>query len=286
MIPYRYPFRLIVLIAVTLVGFLSTPLLAVDVASVSGTLSLDGEATDLKHISVDTFGRDSLLVLVAHDELAPPCTAFDGTALADKKRLTGVLLTIDRETLELTQGVNGVFHPQVDYFDSINSVREGLALEKTDGKAVGSFKQTLTLDDKEIVVALDLSLPLEVEEPPVRPRSVSGADSKPGKAFVELMNAILEGDVEAVKKGVAAEMKEQMDGTEVTPEMLRGAADFMFPVEIAITDTAIDGDAAVLTASGDTEGCVENERSSGRIEMLKEGGRWKTAKVSWESKSE
>jgi hypothetical protein len=91
----------------------------------------------------------------------------------------------------------------------------------------------------------------------------------------------MDADVEAVKSRVAAEARDQLESGGFEIELLRDFADFMLPESMTVTESAIEGKRAVLSATGVRQACSGSETSEGSIEMIRERGDWKVAKVSW-----
>jgi hypothetical protein len=256
------------------------------VASARGSISADGESTTLEHVSLGALYGDTVVVLVSDVELEPPCDVHSAMAIAEKQPLTGVLFTIETDTLEqlVEGGLNTLFVPGVEPYEGYGAITSGLSLERVDGVARGTLETSAALNETTYEVAVELSIPLVIPAPPVPPRSVTGADSDPGKAFVRLVDSVMTGDFESVKGLATAELRGQMEQVdpEEAGEALAAFAEFLLPERIAITDTSVEGDRAVLSAEGVTQACLGPEQSTGTIELQREGTAWKIASVKFE----
>lgn len=256
-------------------------------AVVKGSVSVAGKSTALEHIALGTMGEEAIIVLVTDRALPPSCDVFAAMAIAEKEPLIGVQFTVHPETLDLRSegGINLTFYPGISITEGYSKIKSGLTLErKQEGWAQGMLVDSIQVGDKTLDVSIELEFPLVIPDPPIAPRVVIGADSKPGRAFAELVDAIVAGDLEAMKELSVAELESQMSQIEPeeAAEMIAMFADFLLPVEITITDSKIEKARAVLSAKGRTEACLGLEESTGQIELVREKRKWKVASVKFE----
>jgi WD40 repeat protein len=107
----------------------------------------------------------------------------------------------------------------------------------------------------------------------------SGASSKKDKevenAYMEYRKAMRSGDVNALKGLVVKEKASSLEAEGAAQALALAGA--MTPAEVTVTDTAVEGNAATLTASA-------GGGLTGTVHLLKEDGRWKLYDESWEMK--
>lgn len=251
----------------------------------AGSLSHGGESTTLGEISVVSLYDDGVAVLVADRPVRPPCEVFDAMGIAEKESLTGFVITVDKGSLELHRGgLNSLLHPGLPSGSQFGLIEDGLSLERSEGGFVqGTLAGSYEYRGESYELSVELSFPLDLEAPVIRPRRVEGAESKPARAFAEFVEAVVSGDLEIVKGFSTAGFREEIDQIDPAEaaEMLPAFADFFLPATITITDSEVDGDRAVLTANGVSEVCMGTEESAGLVELVREGRRWKIASVSF-----
>lgn len=255
---------------------------ASDGARVTGSLQIDGKTIPIKEILVEPFGSDAVSVLVSDAELPPPCSPLDAMAVVETHPLTGVMFTVTND-LELSPSGNALYNPALDRMDGYGVIRKGLTLKRSGRMARGTLNDTLEVKGHQIAIDLDLSIPMQQNEAPLTPRQIEGADSEPARALVKFVDAVIDGDTDQVMSGATSEMRKQLESAGGAADILPQLADFMLPLKMTITGTKVEGDHATLTAKGETPACMKTETSDGRIELQREDGAWKIAKISWES---
>ncbi len=107
--------------------------------------------------------------------------------------------------------------------------------------------------------------------------SFTGDDSAPVKAYKEYYRAVMSGNAEGMKKGLAAKSLkdyEKMEGKE--QEMLLDVMK-MRPEKLKIEKPVIAGNEAVFKVSGKEGSAV----STGTIKMVNENGTWKVLEDKW-----
>ncbi len=98
----------------------------------------------------------------------------------------------------------------------------------------------------------------------------------PTNAYMEYYRALNAGDMKKVKKYLAKSMVEQLKQSGMKDEEILEMIKSLVPKEVKIIDEEIENNSAILTATG---GFGSQE---GRIEMIKEDGKWKLLKENWE----
>lgn len=246
-----------------------------------GSIIVDGERVELAHILVEA-GRDfPLAVLISDVPLPAPCEPLDSMVLVEQQPFSGLLFTIG-DDLTLWPSMNGLYHPSLEPFQGYGQIQTGLNLERSDSAIHGTLRDVVEVDGREFAIDAEMTIQAAGAGRSVAPRTVEGADSEPRRAFEELVDAVVAGDVDAMLARSSSQMREELESAgEIDAELLLDFADFMLPVTITILDAQIDGDSAVLAATGESVTCTGTEHSDGTIEMIREDGAWKVKKVSW-----
>ena len=203
-----------------------------------------------------------------------------------------VSVGFDTSTLEVQRGMSMAYFSHNGSDNPWEAINGGITLTAgepgwANGKVVHELEaydsdynpQPLTLD-------VSFSSPQNVTEPALAPREVLGADSKPAKAFVRMVDATLNGDLQEVMDLTASELAEQMDMAAQDPNMAKSLltdfASAMMPEKMQIVDTNIDGDRASLSINGENPGCMGPETAKGTVSLVNEQGDWKIALVSFD----
>src|SRR4030042_3211726 len=106
----------------------------------------------------------------------------------------------------------------------------------------------------------------------------SKKDENVEKAYMEYRNAMKSGDVETLKKLVAKDKVHELE-SEQASSML-DIARALYPPDVTVTGTSVEGNAATLTVSS----AVEGGSMQGIVHLLKEDGEWKVYEEKWEMK--
>ncbi|MGH9457850.1 MAG: hypothetical protein ACRD2J_09465 [Thermoanaerobaculia bacterium] len=249
-------------------------------ATARGSITVDGETTALQHVLVQPFGSDMVNVLVSDAPFPPACTPLDAMAVAGARPFSGVVISV-MDDLTLFPSGNALYHPSLAPMDGYGKIREGLALEVSGAVATGTLRTTVEAGGRAFTIDLELTIPTDPETPPIAPRNVDGDDSEPVRAFVELVDAVIGRDVDGVMGRMTADIHAQMESVGPDPELLADFADMMLPGKMTVVDAKVEGDRAVLTMRGETAACMTTATADGRVELLRENGSWKVAKVVW-----
>lgn len=258
-------------------------IVADDGAEAKGSITVGGESVALDHILLDSDRSGPFLsVLVSDTPLPPPCEPLDVMTYAESKPISGVLFTITDE-LELAPSMNALYHPSLEAFDGYGAIGGPVDLQRADGVIRGTLRDTIAIDDREFEVDVDLAFDDSSGELSIAPRTIEGADSAPARAFVAMVDAIVAMDIDGMMAMSSPEMRAELEAAgDVDLELLVAFADFVLPKKMTILDTVIDGDTALLTATGESQVCMGTETSDGTIEMVRDGKAWKVVKVKWE----
>ncbi len=131
-----------------------------------------------------------------------------------------------------------------------------------------------TIFDDTFQYDFTFSAPLSDPNAPIgEPLPADGGE--PGTAYIAWVNAIHSGDVEQLKALVPADVAEQLDSPEAKEEieMMRS----MTPTAQKILGGSSDGETALLQV----EGTMEGETVRGEITLEKVGDHWRATNASW-----
>lgn len=98
------------------------------------------------------------------------------------------------------------------------------------------------------------------------------------EAYTNYRKAIQDGNLEALKQCVSAEKNKEMKGEDSQQKL--GLIKQLMPKEVKIVKITIENDKAVLEVQAGMAG----QSMNGKVDLVKEAGRWKIFKESWEMK--
>ncbi|MBI2487058.1 MAG: hypothetical protein HYW01_08875 [Deltaproteobacteria bacterium] len=181
--------------------------------SASGTLTVNGSSTELKHAYVDEGASDLIVVLtdktVAQDDIP---FGLNNLAAADKVR--GIVFTISKETKELTPGLNAIYHPICE--DQLGTIGNGvLTLSKFDNNEItGKISTPNENTFSKYTFSYDISFAVKMGEPKkAEPPSVEiqGANDPASKAYAAYYRALMSGDKNELRKYLSSEVFKEVD---------------------------------------------------------------------------
>ena len=278
-------FKNTIFIAVfVLLTFFTIPLNVYAENTASGSLTVDGDNTVIKYAYADEYDGEITIVLV--DNEIPEGMVPDGVySLGEQGKIKGIVFVLSSDKKKLLKG---------GYYDLINAVHsypkwnklgtigngELIAVITDSDVFSGQIKTPSENDVEGHKFTYDLKFSVSLKKEPLS-LTMSGKSDPPSQAFGEWGKALFAGDIEEYKKYTSQEILNMMPEDSV--ELNEGIEfqQLVFPTNIEIISTKIDGDKAVLKAKG-TRG---TEVSRGTITMLKENGDWKVNKQSWQSGS-
>ncbi len=250
--------------------------------SAKGTLTVDGDTTEIKHAYADIYEGDITIILVDNPikkEMVPDSVY----SLGEKGKIKGIVFVVSEGTKKLMSGglynlINAVHsHPK---WNKLGTIGNGvLEVTKSEGDVLSAKIKTPSeneVDGHKFNYDISFSVSLKKEKLELQ---MSGKSDEPSKAFGEWVKALFEGDPEGYKKYASKELL-QMLPEDV--EELKAGMEFQqsfMPNMIYIESSEISGNKAELKAVGKRG----EEISSGSITMLKEDGVWKVGEQSWES---
>jgi hypothetical protein len=270
------------------------PALALAPGAASGTLTINGKSVKLTHAYAakkkDPFDKTKQVTYILLSDQEVPAAAVHDTAemmmLDNPTHLNYLEITFDKDKQVISTGVNSPLLQKMSHISGVG--RQKLDLTANDAAHVaGRFyleKQEDFFDNK-YIYDVKFDAPFIAAPKAPAPEALKGTKlgpggGEPGKAYMAYTKVLAAGDLKALRKALAAEHAKDMDD----PDFKK-----MFPMiqamqakNIKVTGGAVDGDTATLL----TEGKDGDQKTTGRITMVREGGAWKLAKESWTTKSE
>jgi hypothetical protein len=226
---------------------------------------------------------------VLSDQEVPLAAVHDTAEMMmfeNSKPLNYLEITFDKDKQVISTGVNSALLQKMSHISGVG--RQKLDLTANDATHVaGRFyleKPEDFFDNKYIYdVTFDAPFSAAPKEP--GPEALKGTKlgpggGEPGKAYMAYTKVLAAGDLKALRKALSAEHAKDMDDPDFKE---------MFPLiqamqakNIKVTGGAVDGDTATLL----TEGKDGDQKTTGKITMVRESGAWKMSKEGWTSKSE
>jgi hypothetical protein len=280
-------------LSIVLISF-SLPALAAG-GKVDGSLTANGKTVALKHAYAQTkkdpFDKKKSVieVIVTDQELSPAAASdeFELMRAQDKQQLSGFTATIDADKAVISATVFSPAFKKMKQFSGVGMQKANLTA-MTGERIAGSITMAKPDDFFEEKYQYNATFDLPVGKPagPPAPPVLKGTPlpaggGEPGKAYMAYLKLLAGGDMKAFLGAVAAarakEASSDPDFKKMFPLILA-----MQPKGIKVTGGAIDGNKAILLATGKDDAQV----SHGTITMVKEGGAWKVEKEEWKTNSE
>ena len=252
--------------------------------SATGSLTVDGDTTQIKYAYVEEYDGDITIALV--DNEIPDGMFPDGVYnLGEEGKLKGIVFVVSSDKKELMSGglynlMNAIHsYPK---WNKLGTIGNGQLIAKvSEGDSFsGTIKTPSENDIEGHKFTYEIKFSVNLKKEPLK-LTMTGKSDAPSKAFGQWGTALFAGDIEGYKKHSSKEILAMMPDD---PAELQEGIEFqqmMFPNNIEIVSSDIQGDKATLEAKG-TRG---SEVSVGNVTMVKEDGLWKVREQSWESGS-
>ncbi len=271
---------LIMVLALSAFFTISTELIAGN--SATGTLTVDGDKTVIKHAYAEEYDGDITIGLF--DNEVPDGMFPDGVYnLGEQGKLKGIVFVVSSDKKELMSGglynlMNAIHsYPKWNKLGTIGNGQ--LTAKMSEGDLFsGTIKTPSENDIDGHKFTYEIKFSVNLKKEPIK-LTMTGKSDEPSKAFGAWGAALFAGDIEEYKKHSSSQVLEMMPDD---PAELKEGIEFqqlVFPNNIEIVSSSIEGDKAVLKAKG-TKG---TEVSIGNVTMVKEDGLWKVGEQSWES---
>ena len=125
---------------------------------------------------------------------------------------------------------------------------------------------------------MQLAMAAETTE---KPKALPADGGEPGKAYIEYLKAMKDGNMDALKKLVSSDRAKQMDDPEFK-EMFP-MIQSMMAKDIKVTGGTMTSKEANITAEG--KDSMGDGVTKGEIHMVLEDKQWKVEKDSWKSEA-
>lgn len=247
----------------------------------SGSITVNGKKASIEHVVA--VHKDANVHFILSDKAVTAAQASDVFAMRDLG-ISGVEIEITPDG-QITSGQ--IYSPALTKFGgSFSSVGqhkwEG-KITKTSIEGKLSMPQDDFFDNKyeytatfkaPIVSGPDPNAPPEIKGKPL-----PAGGGEPGKAYFAYLKVLKAGDVDKILASLVAERAKQTPKDQV--KKMLPLIQEMVPKDIKYVSGGIDGDKATLNLTGTDHG----SKSTGTVDMVKEGGVWKVEKESWSTKS-
>ena len=258
-------------------------------ADVSGTLDINKKKLKITYGYID-MGKPEEPVIVLSDKALPnEQIPFLNADYATKNNVHAVVFGIVRNEKKLSSDMRWVyFGKDADIPFSVFPIdKVSLDLKQADDTLVqGKVKTSQPVNLTDLTYSFDASFKLSAKDALAKasaPKKVSfsGDDSPPVKAYKEYYKAIMEGNLEGMKKYIVAKNLKELEAMDSKDREMVLDVLKMRPEQLKIEKPSITGDQAIFKASGKEGSSV----STGSIKMIMEDGTWKVLEDKWESVS-
>jgi hypothetical protein len=261
-------------------GMASQPVYA---GKAEGQLTVAGDTVQLQHayatVQPGFFDetKEDIVVFVSNVTLSDEAV-LDKWARWEVEKYVEV--TINAEQSPISVRVN---HPAFQASPSGMSTDYILELTTFDEKTVaGRFYCKTEQDFFETVYTFDFTFQAEIQRkevlpPPTEAEKEAAAKSPQAAVYLEFIKAAHAGDVDGLKKVLAAEVAQELDGPD-KEDMLEFLKLFT-PKDVEFQRILKDDDESVTLILGAQE---EGQALEGTIEFIKEGETWRVLMSNWE----
>ena len=277
-----FKYNAIVVLALFAVFIFSSNVFAEN--SATGTLTVDGDTTQIKYAYAEEFDGDITIGLF--DNEVPDGMFPDGVYnLGEQGKLKGIVFVVSSDKKELMSGglynlMNAIHsYPK---WNKLGTIGNGQLIAKvSEGDSFsGTIKTPSENDIDGHKFTYEIKFSVNLKKEPLK-LTMTGKSDAPSKAFGQWGAALFAGNIEEYKIHTSKDVLAMMPDD---PAELQEGIEFqqlVFPNNIEIVSSDIQGDKAILKAKG-TKGA---EVSVGNVTMVKEDGLWKVSEQSWESGS-
>ena len=277
-----FKYNAIVVLALFAVFIFSSNVFAEN--SATGTLTVDGDTTQIKYAYAEEFDGDITIGLF--DNEVPDGMFPDGVYnLGEQGKLKGIVFVVSSDKKELMSGglynlMNAIHsYPK---WNKLGTIGNGQLIAKvSEGDSFsGTIKTPSENDIDGHKFTYEIKFSVNLKKEPLK-LTMTGKSDAPSKAFGQWGAALFAGNIEEYKMHTSKDVLAMMPDD---PAELQEGIEFqqlVFPNNIEIVSSDIQGDKAILKAKG-TKGA---EVSVGNVTMVKEDGLWKVSEQSWESGS-
>lgn len=247
--------------------------------SASGSLTVNGSATEIKYSYVDK-GPENMIIVVTDKALEKDDIPFGLHILSMEDKARGLAFTVSSSTKELSSGLNAIYHPE--WSGQLGTIGNGvLTISRFDETEIsGKISTPGENTFGEYKYSYDVSFSVKLDEPKdTEPLNVEikTAEDAPSKAYAAYYKAIMSGNKDEIRKHLSSKVLDQ--ATDENIGMIVELAQIVNPTSLNIKGSEINGNEAIVHA----EVVRDGEKSTGSITMSLEDGAWKVVKDSWKS---
>jgi hypothetical protein len=259
--------------------FLALPAAA---QTATGSITANGKKTALTHVTA--IRKNGNVRVVISDQAITAAQLADDFAMHDMKDLAGVSVEITPDG----QIPTGTFYSPL--FTKFGGSFSATGMHKWEGTIKGdTIEGKLSAAKGEFFEStyeytVSFKAPIGKGAAPAadtpaalkgKPLPADGGD--PGKAYRAYIVILKAGNPARIKASLSAERAKQMSDDELKKMLPMIQA--MMPDDIKIGSGAVDGDHATLNVTGQEK--ESKAKSTGTVDLVKEGGAWKVEKESW-----
>lgn len=264
---------------------------AADPGTASGSITVDGKATKLKYAYSRTkknpFDKSKTDVVLLISDIEVPADVFTNEfkmmRFVSDSHLAGVEVEIedDKSIISGTIYNPGLTDMNGSFSSTGRHVLETTTFNGTDIAGKLSAPEAEFFKHHYGYSATFHALPVAPPPPEKLKGTPLAADGgEPGKAYMDYTKVLRAGNLAELRKRLTADRAKQLDDPDI--KKMLPVIQAMQPETIKITGGAVDGDTATLLVLGTSK----DEKSTGKITMVKQGGRWKVEQESWETLSD
>lgn len=253
--------------------------------TVTGSITVNGKKATLDHVTA--IRKDGNVKVILSDHAVTPVQLGDDFAMHDMKDISGVEVEINPDG----QIPSGTFYsPLLTKFGGSFSATgmhkwEGTIKGDTIEGKLSTPKGEFFDNTYEYSVTFKASIAsgkaLAAPAPVLKGKPLPADGGEPGKAYRAYIVILKAGNPAKIKAAISAERAKQMSDDDLKKMLPMIQA--MMPNDIKIGSGAVDGDHATLNVTGkEKEG---GAKSTGTVDLVREGGVWKVEKESWSTKS-
>ena len=264
----------------------SAPEVEIARAEATGFVEVDGKRIELGHPVVEAV-RGGWSLSLTDAPLPPGCvgTAASFALFEQNQPFTGLDIDIDVSEQGATANASWLVHPTLEPIAGRFMEMTEHPVEVKDGMLVGRLEETVELAGQTWKMGVDFSMPAAGQYR--SPSSFAGERHDLADTVQQMVHAVFAGNLDEVERLSAGEFANRINSSEQPrAEIARDLvvfADFLFPERITVDSVSVNGDNAVLKASGESTQCPGTpERSTGTINLVREAGAWKVSNMSWE----
>src|SRR5512140_368510 len=277
------------LVVLASLAVLYFPLAGSDGGTASGTITVNGKTTTLKHAYARAVAgffdktKEDVVVILTDVPLDAKSLEdqFERIHLADAGKLHAFEITLDADGKPISTAFrdNGFKKASPSGLSSADVFTKKVF----DGRTVeGSYKSAKVSEFFGETYAFDFSFRADVTRaakvvPPTAAETAAAQKTPQAAVYAAFLRAVQKEDIPALKKLFSKEQAKNLDDPDA--KKMVGMVKMMSATEIKVLKVVETGDKAELTVTGKQDGGVVN----GVVHMVREGGAWKVQHEEWKN---